>query len=396
MILQGALMILKLAFWILLMPFFIGLLFNFILPRPRRTVGITFILGFLVYIAVFEIIAIPAMTRVMWSAFSVCRTWYTVITVILAILGIARSIYLLNTREKTFLTLFPGESYAQMRDLLNPRTDLRMFKLSYSVESRIYWGIFFAILLFQMIMSVVMSSFDGDDAYYVVESLLAQQADVMNTILPYTGSSTSLDIRHALAVITMWIAFIAKMSGVHATIVSHSVIPLFILPFTYLIYVEIGRIIFRTRQQRIPVYMLILSFLFMFGNVSIYTPATFLMMRTWQGKAMVANLVFPLIFWLFLWMMEDALTIKRKKPDDRAEAIQNFRMYGCPWVLMLLVNMFSGVCSSMGVIFGSGLTALLTLILLFVSRNLRHIIPACLCVLPNLLYLAFYFSLITT
>ena len=99
-----------------------------------------------------------------------------------------------------YLTLFPGETHATAHELLSPRSDPRMLKLSYSVESRIYWGIFFTLLLVQMILAVVMSSFDGDDAYYVVESLLAQQADVMNTILPYTGTSTSLDIRHALAV----------------------------------------------------------------------------------------------------------------------------------------------------------------------------------------------------
>ena len=201
----------------------------------------------------------------------------------------------------------------------------------------------------------------------------------MNTILPYTGMSTSLDIRHALAVITMWIAFVAKLSGIHATIVSHSIIPLFFIPLVYLAYVEIGRILFRSRQQIIPVFMIVVSLLLMFGNVSIYTPATFFLMRTWQGKALVSNLVFPMILWLFLWMFEDS------KMEERT----SFR---AAWIMLTLVNMLSGVCSSLGVIFGSGLIALLTLVLLVVTKRWTVIVGAFLCIIPNLVYLGIYFS----
>jgi hypothetical protein len=256
-----------------------------------------------------------------------------------------------------------------------------------------------------MVMAVVMASFDGDDAYYVAESLLAQQVDVMNTILPYTGTSTSLDIRHALAVITMWEAFVAKMSGIHATIVAHSILPLFILPLIYLVYVEIGRILFRNRQQVIPVFMIVVSVLLMFGNVSIYTPATFMFMRTWQGKALVGNLVFPMIFWVFMWMLEDSRMSGQKKKvpatgtgtnatvSPLSQATPEYISFRSGWIMLALINMLSGVCSSMGVIFGSGLVALLTLILLVFSRRLTVLIGSFLCIVPNLIYLGIYFSL---
>ncbi len=391
----------RLVLWLLLVPMLIGLSVSFILPRERRTIGITFILGFLVYMGIFEVIAISCMTRIVFDAFLNCRRWFMVAALVLAALGVARSVYLLAKGEKSYLTLFPGESHARAQDLMNPRSDPRMFKLDYSKESLIYWGIFLAILLFQMVMSVVMSSFDGDDAYYVVESLLAQQAGVMNTILPYTGTSTSLDIRHALAVITMWIAFVAKESGIHATIVSHSIIPLFFIPMVYLVYVEIGRIVFRGRQHIIPVFMIVVSVLLMFGNVSIYTPATFFLMRTWQGKALVSNMAFPMIFWMFLWMMEDA---GKSAAGAKASAasldpgrarylrLSHQRMVICPWVILALINMLSGTCSSLGVIFGSGLIAILTLVLMLYARSIKYALGAVLCIIPNIIYLAQYFS----
>lgn len=377
--------------WMIIVPFCVGMLANFILPRARRTVGITFILGYLVYMGVFEIVAITCMTRITYEAFTYCRRIFAVIVIILAVMGIVRSILKLREGGMNYLSLFPGEAHADVFDLMSPRSDPKFYKLDYSKESMIYWGIFFVILAFQMVMSVVMASFDGDDAYYVVESLLAQQANVMNTILPYTGTSTSLDIRHALAVITMWIAFVAKESGIHATIVSHSIMPLFFIPLVYLVYVEIGRVLFRERQQVIPVFMIIVSFLLMFGNVSIYTPATFFLMRTWQGKALVSNLVFPMIFWLFLWMFEDAKMVF--PPNRREKEWEQPRRDWCPWIALFFVNMFSGVCTSLGVIFGSALTALLTLVLLVYTRKVRVIFGAMLCMIPNVIYLMIYFSL---
>ena len=403
--------------WVAVVPMCVGLAFNFILPRARRTVGITFLLGYLVYMAVFEVIAIGCMTRIVYSAFSYCRRIFMVAAIVFAVAGIIRSILLIR-KSKTgwdVLVLFPGEAHADIHDLMSPRSNLKMVKLDYSKESRIYWGIFFFLMIFQMVMAVVMASFDGDDAYYVVESLLAQQADVMNTILPYTGTSTSLDIRHALAVITMWIGFVAKQSNIHATILSHVMIPLFVIPVVYLVYVEIARILFRERQNVIPVFMIVVAVLLMFGNVSIYTPATFFLMRTWQGKALVANLVFPMIFWIFLWMMEDAnrgdrsvirderevkyiasrtgVDTRNSSVVERYQKLAQKRLKVTPWLILGLVNMLSGVCSSMGVIFGSGLVALLTLILLFYSRRISVLLGAFISVIPNLLYLGIYFSL---
>lgn len=393
--------VIKLIIFLLVIPFLIGVLVNGMLPVVRRTVGITAILGYMVYFAVFEVIAIPCMLHYVYNAFSYCTRYYLVAICTLAVAGLGKMIYQLQKNSWSLLALFPGETHASAHELLSPRSDPRMLKLNYSLESRIYWGIFFVLVILQMVMSVVFASFDGDDSYYVVESLLAQQADVMNTILPYTGMSTSLEVRHALAVITMWTAFIARVSGIHSTIVSHSVIPVLIIPFVYLVYVEIARILFRRRQEIMPVFMIIVSFLMLFGNVSIYTPATFFLTRTWQGKAIVCNLVFPLILWVFLWMLEDSkrksifggrIVANTESYEEYRESKLIYRM--SPWIFLALINMLSGVCTSLGVIFGSGLCALFTLVLLLFEKNIRVILGAIFCVIPNAIYLLVYMVLL--
>ncbi len=363
----------KLIFWLLCAPMVIGLLFNFILPKEKRSVGVTFLLGFLIYLAVFEVIAIYCMITIMYSAFAYCVKYFLIASWTLIVLGIGRVCYTIFIRKDRSL-IVSGK--------------IIVMKIA---ETKVYWLIFFGFLAFQLVMSVVMASFDGDDAYYVVESLLAQQADVMNTILPYTGNSTSLDIRHALAVITMWIGFIAKVSGVHATIVSHSVIPLLFIPLVYLVYAQIGKVLFKDKKEMVPVFLIIVSFLMMFGNVSHYTPATFFLMRTWQGKAMVGNLVFPMIFWIFLEMYENVKASNKEISVDKAGKSSVYL-----WIMLALVNMLSGMCSAMGVIFGSGIIALLALLLLIFSRNWKVILGAFFCMIPNLIYLALYFSIWTS
>lgn len=363
----------KLIFWLFCAPMIIGVLVNFILPKEKRTIGVTFLLGFLVYLAVFEVIAIYCMTTIMYSAFAYCVKYFLIVTWILIALGIGRVCYAFFIRKDKKLIV---------------SNKAIVMKIT---ATKVYWLIFFGLLAFQLVMSVVMASFDGDDAYYVVESLLAQQADVMNTILPYTGNSTSLDIRHALAVITMWIGFIAKVSGVHATIVSHSVIPLLFIPLVYLVYAQIGKVLFKDKKEMVPVFLIIVSFLMMFGNVSHYTPATFFLMRTWQGKAMVGNLVFPMIFWIFLEMYENVNASNKEISVDKAGTSSVYL-----WIMLALVNMLSGMCSAMGVIFGSGIIAILSLLLLIFSRNWKVIIGAFFCMIPNLIYLALYFSIWTS
>ena len=370
-------------FWLLIVPMPIGILLNGILPIFRRTLGITFILGYLAYFGLFEIIAIPCMIRITYGAFGYCYRYFSIASMVLAAMGLIRLIHVLKNDGLSFLSVFPGETHAGAHELLSPRSDPKGLKMDYSLEAKIYWGIFFLLLAVQMVLAVVMSSFDGDDAYYVVESLLAQQADVMNTILPYTGGSTSLDVRHCFAVITMWIAFVAKGSGIHSTIVSHSIIPLLMIPFVYLVYVEIGRILFRRRQEIIPVFMIVVSFLMIFGNVSHYTPATFFLMRTWQGKALVSNLVFPLMLWIFLWLLED---VRETVANVHLTMTQKI----APWFILALINMLSGICSSMGIIFGGGLVALYTLVLLFFKRKWTVLLGAFVSMIPSVLYLLVY------
>lgn len=355
--------VVRLIYWMLIVPFLIGQLFNFILPEEKKTLGTTFVLGLLVYLAIFEVIAIPCMIHFTYYAFTHCRRMYVIVVSLLAIAGAFKF-------DKTLFKL--------------------KYPLGVKTEIKIYCGIFVALVLFQMVMSLVYAPFNGDDADYVANSVAAQQMDVMNTVDPDVGGNVDLDVRHALAVITMWIAFIAKVSSVHAAIVSHVVMPLFVIPLVYYVYYLIGKNLFKERKDILPVFLILVNVLIIFGDMSllISPPATFFLMRSWQGKALFSNLVLPMVFWVFLMMFDDV-----SKAGEVSGNKEKLKITAPLWGMLTLVNMFAGICTELGVAFESGLVAALTLILLFKSKRWTVLAGAFLSVIPNLIYMIIYLKM---
>lgn len=224
-------------------------------------------------------------------------------------------------------------------------------------------------------MAVTRASFDGDDAYYVVQSLMAQQNGSMYKNLPYTGRSASLDVRHALAVFPMWIAFVAVQADLHATIVSHVVMPLILMPLTYLVFYEIAKILFAEKKENIPVFMIVMALFQLFGNVSIYTNETFFLTRTWQGKSVAGSFVIPMVFLLLLWIFDE----KRKKGQD-----------ACFWIMLVCLHLTAGMCSSISVFLLVILLAVSAFCLMIVKRDIKAPLMLGATCIPSALYVLLY------
>lgn len=357
-------------FWLLVIPFCIGLIPANFISVDKRTPGFVLLSGYFGMWALFEIAAVPAVLWVEYHNFRVASAVFTVLT----LLSAAAGVLLLYRNAKAGA---PG---------------LIMGGCRTGVEWQKEWLIFFVLLGFQLYKAVAYTSFDGDDAYYVVESLIAQEAGVMYRILPLTGGSTGLDVRHAMAVFPMWVAYISVRAGVHATIVSHVVMPLVLIPLTYLLFYEIGRILFiKTplkdgtqtgagenvfHRENLPIFMIIMAVFQIFGNVSIYTNETFFLTRTWQGKAVAGALVIPALVWVFLQIYD--------------RGVKNGRTDAGIWMLLVCVNMTAGVCSSIAVFLVCILIAVTTFCLAVAERDWKVLFKVGVACIPNVVYMAVY------
>lgn len=364
--------ILSLLFWLVIIPFCIGFIPANFISADKRSPGFVLLAGYFFMWAVFEVVTIPAVIFVQYNNFRVMSVLFTVVAVLCAAAGL----WLVFRNRKAYRPALFHSVAGHIRQL--------------SWAERIEWLLFFASLGFQLYKAAAFASFDGDDAYYVVESLAAQQADVMYRILPYTGGATGLDVRHVLAVMPMWIAYVAVRSDIHATIVSHLVMPFVLIPLSYLVYFEIGKTLFCgnafrqkadtadsiLHRENLPVFMIIMSLFQIFGNVSIYTNETFFLTRTWQGKAVAGSLVIPALFWMFLRIYEGGG--KRHRTDAGL------------WIVLVCINMTAGVCSSIAVFLVCILMAVTALCLAVVERDYKVILKMGAVCIPNVIYMAIY------
>ena len=245
-------------------------------------------------------------------------------------------------------------------------------------ERLLFWLLFLASVGYQMYMAFAYASFDGDDAYYVVQSVLADQTGVLNRIRPYTGLSTDLDIRHALATLPLWIAYVARMTGIHATIVAHTLLPLIFIPLTYYVFVQIGRKLFSDGSVKLPIFLTLVSIMQIWGNISIYTNETFFLTRTWQGKSVLANLILLVELWLMLELCA------REKNRERQEETGSQLPY---WLLLAVNHIAAAMMTSMGAFLTALLFGITALVAAIRYRSWSILWKTALCCIPNVVYL---------
>lgn len=191
-----------------------------------------------------------------------------------------------------------------------------------------------ALLILQQVLAGVLAYEEGDDAFYVAVSSITAESGTMYEILPYTGGTTGLDARHGLAPFPIWIALISRLTGIHAATIAQCVLPVVLIAMAYAVYALIGRRLFKENRRGQLLFLLLLELLVVFGGQSLYTAENFLLVRTAQGKAVLANIVIPFTFLLFFLLLEKLE--QGKMPEIRY------------WLLLGMTMITGCLCSTLG------------------------------------------------
>lgn len=191
-----------------------------------------------------------------------------------------------------------------------------------------------ALLVLQQVLAGIMAYEEGDDAFYVAVSSITAESGTMYEILPYTGGTTGLDVRHGLAPFPVWVATISRLTGIHAATIAQIVLPVVLIAMAYAVYALIGRRLFKENRRGQLLFLLLLELLVIFGGQSFYTAENFLLVRTAQGKAVLANIVIPFTFLLLFLLFEK---------------LEQGRMPEIRYWLLLGMTMITGcLCSTLG------------------------------------------------
>lgn len=378
-----AVKILGLILWLVVMPFCMGLSFTPLFQERFRNVGAIFVAGYILFFAALEIVGIPVVLFTVYHGLTTFVKWFTPVVFILSVTGAG---VVLWEKKRGYGLNFDG--FSQLKEA--------------SLEEKIMLAFFLALAGFQMYMSFTRASFDGDDAYYGVQALIAQQVDTLYRVNPYTGRSAPLDVRHALALFPVWEAYLGRMCKIHATIIAHSVVPLVLIPLTYVLYFQIGKVLLDGKKRLLPMFMALIALWQIFGNISIYTAETFFLTRTWQGKSFAGNFVIPAVLWIFLCLFaakdtegEGIIAPKGMKNQGRWIERPEYRKSGKKgfWILLACLNLAGGASSSLAILLSCLMTVGFGFLFAIRKRRIGILIKSGLSCIPGGVYVLLYLAL---
>lgn len=339
----------QLILWELVIPVLVGTLF-FNVFHFQRNLPFWWVSGQMLLWAVFQLVCVPM---------TLCQIdfWYLAWTyeALTALLFLAAAVFFVRRKGWRTLHLTGLMSGHQPRQTLSKKTAF-------------LWGIFGILLLFQLIQAVRLVYGDGDDAYYVALTTITSNSQTMYRQLPYTGGTTDLDVRHGLAPFPVWIAFLADICRLAPSTTAHIAVPVMLIAMTYAIFYLLGERIFRDKPERIPLFLVFLELLVLFGDYSFYTAENFMIARSRQGKAALGNLIVPflfvLLFLLFEWLEENKnIPIKY-------------------WVLLGAVMTTACLCTTMGALLGCMLVGTAGLCGTVAFRKWKVLLPLAACCAP--------------
>ena len=260
---------------------------------------------------------------------------------------------------------------------------------SLAIHFRRLWGIFlgavravreFTLCIWAQFLLIGMQAYvylryqytNTDDAFFVASATTSLATDTIFAFNPYTGAAyKNLPSRYVLSPFHAFTAVVSKVTDTHPAIVAHVVFMIAFLLLSYAVYALLGRALFAHDLEKTGYFLVILSGLHVFSAYSERTEGLFLLIRLWQGKAVLAGILLPMILYL---------------------CIRIFLLEGkwADWLLLVFLMLACCLVSSMGIMLGAIMLGLLGILFAFRRKSLRLLICVAACCLPNLICAGIY------
>lgn len=244
---------------------------------------------------------------------------------------------------------------------------------------KVFWIIFFVILAVQIVLQAILAYMEVDDSFYVSEAVEAGSSGYMYMKIPYTGYTTGFDMRHSLEPFPIWLAYIARVTGMNTTVLAQTLLPVLLLPLTYGVYALVGSRLLGRNKKYLPIFMVFTEILVLFGYYSTRTPEKFFITRIRQGKSALSSLVIPGIILCLLVILQ---YIKENKKVD-------FRL----WIMLFCLNMSGCLCSTLGAVLCMLPVIITAFLIVIMYKKWRHLPGMLVSCLPSLFFAFLYLIL---
>lgn len=344
--------------WLGAIPIFSGVMLVGLVEKKHKRPSSIYLSGWLLMISVFQLVGTVCVLR--GETLTRLIVYFAVIMVTCTIIGLLMVVFGMVNRSFS-----ENYSFHNIKNL--------------SLANRLTWLLFYVMFAFQLFMSVYLDTPNGDDAYYLSVANMADKLDELYIRSPYIGYLEGLHLRHALSQFPIFYAFLARESELHVAIVAHTIMPPVLIMITYLIYYKIASALFDDDENKVPVFMVMISLVQIFGASSIYASEVFFLTRTWQGKSMIANIAIP----ASLLMM---LRISKCSEGTKAR--------GTRWMgycfLLALVNLITGFASCLGLLLLAIYEAVVILVISIRNNQLKVLVGGIIANIPSAIYILLY------
>lgn len=219
-----------------------------------------FIFGHIILMGAFFVLALPLI--LLRANFSTLVNSYLVLILILTLLSI-----IINRKKFNFKFQKPQFS---------------IFKI-----------IFFVLLLIQLFIKIEYSNINNDDSSFVTLSTSMIETNKMYLTDGNGNQTSEMSARRALNPISAYYATISEFLHIHATIVTHTIIPIVFICLAYCIYYCLAKKFLK--DDSIFIFLSILCFLNLFA-FSVKGYNRYLILYTWFGRAILAGIILPLLW----------------------------------------------------------------------------------------------------
>lgn len=161
------------------------------------------------------------------------------------------------------------------------------------------------VVLLQLIYIVFSEHTEMDYMYYVGDVTTSVYTNSLSAYNPYTGLKLDfLSARYLLSTYPMNDGVFSQVLNIHPLIIIRNITPMVVIIISNLLYYKIGKILFKNDTRKACV-MLIIAFIINAFNYTIFTSSTFLFLRTYEGKAILPNILLPMVFLVFIQMLNN-------------------------------------------------------------------------------------------
>lgn len=232
----------------------------------------TVVFGFFLYHVVFQIVAVPLMFACKPLSL-LSAVWAVVMVIILFASAVLHGKIWMKTARERFWRLWGSDKE--------------------------FWIPILIAGLNVILVSVLYVSF-WDATYYVGQVSFSVYTDTINMIDPLSGEFLEVfDLKHCLATYHVNDAVICQLFGLPALVETKTIMVVVIAVLTNLLYYMTGSLLFQGKKEAVAVFM-VLTLLVNICTYSAYTASGFLMYRTYEGKAVTANISILAVVYLLL------------------------------------------------------------------------------------------------